>query len=458
MLFNSYTFWIFFAVVIFVYRRLPHRAQNRFLLVASYFFYGFWDWRFLTLIFVSTVIDYLVALGIGKQRRKSLLWLSLVANLGLLAFFKYCKFFVNETVELLNKFGLEVSQPILEIALPVGISFYTFQTMSYTIDVWRGQTKPARGFLDFALYVSFFPQLVAGPIERSTRLMPQVLNPRTYEPDDFRIGLYHIAIGLFKKVVIADNMAIIANHVFGQPVNELTAPLVLVGVYAFAFQIYGDFSAYSSIAQGVAKWLGFDLMINFRHPYFASSPQDFWKRWHISLSSWLRDYLYIPLGGNRGGAWRTSRNLLITMLLGGLWHGANWTFLIWGLVHGLWLLIHRLLPKFRVPKLLGIFVTFHIVCLAWLFFRADTTSQAFAFLDALSGSWAITPFVQFSLGMLAFFLIPLLVFELWVERSGDLLSLTERPWKWRAAVYIYITLMLLYFPAPVANEFIYFQF
>jgi len=463
MLFTSYTFWIFFGLVLLIHRRLPHVGQNRLLLVASYVFYAYWDWRFLSLILASTIIDYFVALGISAEERtarqkKQLLIVSLVFNLGMLAVFKYLNFFTKEMAELFRSIGLSSWEPSLSIILPVGISFYTFQTLSYTVDVYRGKTKPARGFLDFALYVSFFPQLVAGPIERSTQLMPQIVNPRKPKPDAFRDGLYHIAYGLFLKVVIADNMAVLVNHVFDQPAGQLSAVSVMVGVYAFAFQIYGDFAGYSSIAKGVARWLGFDLMTNFNHPYFSASPREFWQRWHISLSSWLRDYLYIPLGGNRGAVWKTSRNLLTTMLLGGLWHGANWTFLIWGLIHGLWLIINRLIGGREQLRFVKIFVTFHIVCLTWLFFRAGSLGQAMSMLGALFGGWEVTEFCLFALAMMGFYLIPLLVYEVWTERKGDLLALTEARWPYRAAVYVYLTLMLLYFSAPVQNEFIYFQF
>jgi len=464
MLFNSYTFWIFFVIVVVVHRRLPHRGQNRLLLVASYVFYSYWDWRFLGLILASTLVDYFVALAISDGRksglqRKVLLAISLAFNLGMLAVFKYLGFFVSEAADLLQMLGLDVARPSLNIILPVGISFYTFQTLSYTIDVYRGTAPATRGFLDFALYVAFFPQLVAGPIERSTRLMPQILHPREDLPNAFRDGLYHVALGLFLKIVIADNMASIANHVFAQPADQLGGPMVMIGVYAFAFQIYGDFAGYSSIAKGVAMWLGFDLMTNFRHPYFAASPSEFWKRWHISLSSWLRDYLYIPLGGNRHGARRTCRNLLVTMLLGGLWHGANWTFLIWGLIHGLWLIAARMSGGSQGLRLPKIVATFHLVCLTWLFFRAESLEQAVAMLSALvAGGWEPDAFVQFALATMAFYLVPLIGYEIWVERRGSLLALTNTDWWWRAVVYVYLALMLLYFSAPEQNEFIYFQF
>ena len=389
MLFNSYTFWLFFGFVFVLcgLSRRNFRLQNTVLLVASYTFYGFWDWRFLSLLLVSTIIDFNVAQWLERaetpRRRKLLLALSLCANLGVLGVFKYLGFFTESMVELLNAFGIDSSLPVLNVLLPVGISFYTFQTMSYTIDVYRRELPATKRFFDFALFVSFFPQLVAGPIERAAKFLPQVLQPRLQNRLRFTEGFYLILLGLFKKVVIADNMAPIANAIFSRDVSTLSGPEVMIGVYAFAFQIYGDFSGYTDIARGVAKWLGFDLMLNFRMPYFAASPSDFWARWHISLSSWLRDYLYIPLGGNRHGALLTYRNLMLTMLLGGLWHGAVWTFVVWGGFHGLILCLYRFFGTFSTAtepralvrsgpfisgRWLGILVMFHLTCIGWLFF------------------------------------------------------------------------------------------
>lgn len=473
MLFNSYTFWIFFGLVALVYRFLEHRWRNRFLLVASYFFYGFWDWRFLALIAFSTLVDFFAAQQIAdakgaSPRRKAWLMVSVFVNLGLLGVFKYLGFFVSEFNSLLTTIGVGSTLPGIELILPVGISFYTFQTLSYTIDVYRNQTRPARDILDFALYVSFFPQLVAGPIERSSHLLPQVVNPRKpLDEERFRVGLYYVINGLFRKIVIADNMALIANHTFAQPAAELNAWQILLGVYAFAFQIYGDFSGYSSIAQGVAKWLGFDLMDNFRHPYFAKSPQEFWQRWHISLSSWLRDYLYIPLGGNRGGPFATYRNLILTMLLGGLWHGAAWTFVIWGGIHGTWLAIHRrfagkrsdLLNGGKILSIIKIFITFHLVCLCWLFFRADSADQAITMLGRVcGGGWHWGEFESGVTVLMAIYLVPLLAYEWWCERKGELLALTRAHWGWRTVIYLYILWMMLFFGSPVQQEFIYFRF
>ena len=473
MLFNSFVFWAFFAVVILMYRFLPHRGQNRMLLVASYVFYGYWDYRYLSLIVISTVVDYFVALNIQssdqQSRKRRFLIISLCTNLGMLGFFKYYNFFVSEFSEFLTMLGITHSMPVLEILLPVGISFYTFQTLSYTIDVYRGKTTPTRNFLDFALYVSFFPQLVAGPIERSYQLLPQILEKRQRLVDDFREGTYHIMIGMFKKVVIADNMAPIVNHVFSKPVSDLTGPEIMVGVYAFAFQIYGDFSGYSSIAQGIAKWMGFNLSWNFRMPYFAVNPSDFWQRWHITLSSWLRDYLYIPLGGNKGGKLFTLRNLMLTMLLGGLWHGAGWTFIVWGFYHGLLLIAYRLFefrqsdqPRSAMHHAIGKGVRmvffFHLICISWLLFRAESMTQVWQMLGAMLTDLTITGFTVYAMAMIAFFAGPLLALEWKIERSGDMLQVVNGSRAFRFMVYAYFVIMLWVFP-PLTNQvFIYFQF
>jgi D-alanyl-lipoteichoic acid acyltransferase DltB (MBOAT superfamily) len=472
MLFNTFEFWIFLVPVLLLYRLLPHRGQNRMLLVASYVFYGAWDWRFLGLIAISTIVDYVAGLrmaaadGATRTRRR---WLtaSLVTNLGLLGVFKYLGFFLESTADLLQFLGFEPNIPSLRIILPVGISFYTFQTLSYSIDVYRRQLEPTSDFLDFALYVSFFPQLVAGPIERAKRLLPQVQNPRSPSGRDLSVGSYLVLLGLFKKVVIADNMAILVNHIFSQAPGSLSAWDCLVGVYAFAFQIYGDFHGYSLIAQGVSAWMGFHIMDNFRHPYFSQSPQEFWKRWHISLSSWLRDYLYIPLGGNRRGRVRTYVNLLTTMLLGGLWHGAAWTFVVWGGIHGGWLAIHRWISERSGSKpretgwpgrMLKMFVTFQLVCVAWLFFRADTVGQAWSFMLSLGGSWHLTPLSEYGFGLIGLLCLPMVAYEAWVERKGDLMALVDAPVLARAFFYLVLLLGLVWLSAPAPSEFIYFQF
>ena len=478
MLFNSYIFWVFFAGVIILYRVLPHKLQNRMLLVAGYVFYGSWDWRFLSLLLITTVVDYVVALRIAACQlpqgprpaaKKAWLIFSLCVNLGLLGFFKYYGFFARECVDLFERFGLTLSLPTLRVILPVGISFYTFQSIGYVVDVYRGAAVPARSFLDYALYVAFFPQLVAGPIERFNHMMPQIVAPRVSKPGDFAEGLYHVLVGLFKKVVIADNMAFVVNGIFGSEPSKLSGLDCLMGVYAFAFQVYGDFSGYSSIAQGIAKWLGFDLMTNFRMPYFAQTPGDFWRRWHISLSTWLRDYLYIPLGGNRHGTWQTYRNLMLTMFLGGLWHGANWTFVAWGVLHGALLCAYRPFERRLRPaepsarprawrSIIAAFIMFHFVCAGWLLFRADTIGQAWGMFSQMFTDLRVTPLTTYALATIAFFVGPAMLFECWIERSQDILHLTRAALLLRAGAYSYIALMMLVFHPTLNYEFIYFQF
>jgi alginate O-acetyltransferase complex protein AlgI len=474
MLFHTYVFWAFFAVVIALYWRVSHRWQNRLLLAASWYFYGCWDWRFLFLLIGTTVLDYFVALAIEaaptRRGRKAWVLVSVVVNLSLLGFFKYFGFFAHEMQALLQSLGFQASLPALRVILPVGISFYTFQELSYTIDVYRGEIRPVRNLLDFALYVAFFPQLVAGPIERSGNLIPQVLEPRTLRPGDFSQGLYLVITGLFRKVVIADSMASYANAIFARPANELSGLECLLGVYAFALQIYGDFSGYSDIARGIAKWMGFDLMVNFRMPYLAISPSDFWRRWHISLSTWLRDYLYIPLGGNRGSSFKTYCNLMITMLLGGLWHGANWTFIAWGAFHGLLLCIWRPFqarrpqpppdeaPTFKLANLLRIGLMFHLVCFGWLLFRAQSLTQAGQFLARIATDFRFTHIAAYGLSLMLFFAGPFLLYEWWVEKKDDLTAIVRGHWLKRGLLYAYLLLMVHIYPPDIAHEFIYFQF
>ena len=472
MLFHTFTFWTFFAVVASLYAMLKHRGQNALLLVAGYVFYGWWDWRFLILIALSTVTDYFVGARIHEATdehvRRRWLVASLVFNIGLLGVFKYLGFATAQLGSLAHWFGYSGPWWVPHVILPVGISFYTFQSLAYTIDLYRRRIQPARSLFDYATYVSFFPQLLAGPIERPAHLLGQIEKPREPLNDQrFSEGLYFVLTGLFRKVVIADNFALIADSVFMRPASELSAWEVLVGVYAFAFQIYGDFSGYSTIAQGIARWLGFELMDNFRHPYFAQSPRDFWSRWHISLSTWLRDYLYIPLGGNRGSSWFTARNLMITMLIGGLWHGASWTFIAWGAVHGAWLVMHRWMNhrqgepsssssmSVRLLKILG---TFHLVCLTWLLFRATTLDQAWQMAARFTTDWRWTSFASQSLSTIAVLAVPLLIYEAWVERRSNLLALTRASWKARALVYLAIVIALIYFAPERSSEFIYFQF
>jgi D-alanyl-lipoteichoic acid acyltransferase DltB (MBOAT superfamily) len=477
MLFNSWIFWVFAGIVIPLYWTLSFKWQNRMLLVASYVFYGCWDWRFLILIAGSTVMDYYLGLAVSRAndsaQRKRLVAFSVVVNLGLLGFFKYYNFFSQEMVQLFNTLGLPVSLPILNVILPVGISFYTFQSMSYVIDIARGITAPAKSFREFALYVSFFPHLVAGPIMRSGNsehgrgLLKQLEAARKWSHGDFGRGLYLIAIGLFKKVVIGDNMAPLANAIFQTPVDQLTGAECIAGVYAFAIQIYADFSGYSSIAQGVARWMGIDLMTNFRMPYLAVSPSDFWRRWHISLSTWLRDYVYVPAGGSRNSQFTTYRNLMLTMVLGGIWHGANWTFVAWGVFHGAILCAYRFAEQSRpqpaqreysfVSRAVRVVVLFHLICVGWLLFRADSISQAWHMLALMLTDLRPTPYAISILSMVAFYAVPMLAFEFWIDRRGRSSPVTEIAWQ-RSLVYAYCAWMLLFFAPPTVHEFIYFQF
>jgi len=390
----------FLSVVLLIYPRLQWRRQNMFLLVASYYFYGAWDWRFTSLLMVSTVVDYFVGqrlhLATDLRRRKLLLAASVVVNLGILGFFKYFNFFVDSFGVLLGGAGFDPHMPVLRVILPVGISFYTFQTMSYTIDIYRKRLEPTLNFIDFALFVSFFPQLVAGPIERARVLLPQISQPRSVTRSMVISGLNLILMGYLKKVAIADTLAPLVDEIFTQPAGLDTGTL-LTGAYAFAFQVYGDFSGYTDIARGVSRLLGFELLENFNAPYLSRSITEFWQRWHISLSSWLRDYLYISLGGNRKGEFRTYVHLFLTMLLAGLWHGAAWTFVAFGALHGIYLTIERIWFKDTIPakswpsawsgRLMGvgaILLTFHLHCITLILFRSPSLASAWVYLKGIA--------------------------------------------------------------------------
>ena len=473
MLFNSLTFALFFVVTYGLYIGVRHRLQNVLLLFASYVFYGFWDWRFLGLIIGSTVVDYFCGLAIQggreKRRRRVFLLVSVCTNLGLLGFFKYAGFFSESFRALALGLGWEVDAFTLNVVLPVGISFYTFQTMSYTIDIYRGTMKPTRSFLNFAVFVAFFPQLVAGPIERASNLLKQVELPRRVSEKAFHRGLWLIFFGLFKKVFIADNLAPMVDRAFA-PGTDLSGAEILVAVYAFAFQIYGDFSGYSDIARGISRLMGFEIMLNFRMPYFTRNVQEFWHRWHISLSSWLRDYLYISLGGGRCAPWRVYANLMITMTLGGLWHGAAWTFVVWGIYQGTLLAAHRFLrPVFqaaghlfrrvnRLWELCSIIVTFQFVCLGWLIFRAGSVTQIMDFLRKIIFDFGDLSAVTHDLQRLAFFAAPLLLIQVAKEVSGDMHIVERLHWWAKGPVYLILAVLLVTAGASGGRTFIYFQF
>jgi alginate O-acetyltransferase complex protein AlgI len=436
VIFHSLDFVLFFLVFTAIYWWLPHRLQNIFLFAGSYFFYGYVHPWFLILIATSTIIDYCAARGMEARpkHRRTFLWMSIASNFGMLGFFKYFNFFVDNVAAALASMGLPWHQPTLRILLPVGISFYTFQAMSYTIDVYKGELHARRNLLDLATFVAFFPHLVAGPIQRASFLLPQVETPRRFSIEQARSGFGLICWGFFKKLVIADNVGVIANKVFA--LGDPTFPLLWSGVFAFAIQIYADFSAYTDIARGTSRWLGFELTENFDHPYLARTPADFWRRWNISLSSWFRDYVYIPLGGSKAGEATWARNVLITFLLSGLWHGASWNYVLWGAYHGILLVLTRarriLKPAApfaseRHPLAAGLVTIaqiagmFALTLFGWLLFRETELS---AIARAITLSPFSAPADDRSTGLYLFLLtllysLPLWAQSIWVEWHRD---------------------------------------
>lgn len=475
MVFNSFEYLFFLPIAFLLYwilfkKKLQH--QNFLLLVLSYVFYAWWDWRFLSLILLSSFVDYYCGRFIYKSEnnktKKSWLWLSIFVNLGLLGVFKYFNFFSESFKDLFQSIGYEMNALTLDVVLPVGISFYTFQTMSYTIDVYKGQMKPTSNMLQFFSFVSFFPQLVAGPIERARNLLPQFSEPRKFKYNFVADGMRQILWGLFKKVVVADNCAVVVNEIFGNYENLNPATLA-VGVIFFAFQIYGDFSGYSDIAIGTARLFGFNLMQNFASPYFSRDIAEFWRRWHISLSTWFRDYLYIPLGGSRGGKKMIVKNIFIIFVVSGFWHGANWTFVIWGALNALYITPLILLKKNRknvdsavtgkffhsFKDFLSISFTFFLTCIAWIFFRSVDVGSAFGYLARLFSfqSWDIP-----STDLKPFAYIFILLIVEWVQRNKlHGLSIALSPLLVRWFIYLLIILIIILFGAS-SDSFIYFQF
>jgi D-alanyl-lipoteichoic acid acyltransferase DltB (MBOAT superfamily) len=438
VIFHSIDFVVFFVAFTVIYWRLPHRGQNMLLFAGSYFFYGYVHPWFLVLIATSTTIDYFAARGMESmpEHRKRFLWLSITTNFGMLGFFKYFDFFAENVHAALAAAGVTVHLPTLRVVLPVGISFYTFQAMSYTIDVYRGELRARRSLPDLAVFVSFFPHLVAGPIQRASFLLPQVEEPRRFTIENARTGFGLICWGFFKKLVIADNVGVIANKVFA--LGDPSFPILWAGVFAFAIQIYADFSAYTDIARGTSRWLGFELTENFDHPYLARSPSDFWRRWNISLSTWFRDYVYIPLGGSRGGDWRWARNVMATFLLSGLWHGASWNHVLWGAYHGMLLLLTRAKgilkptplsaagagwhayskPVLLVARTLGMLA---LTMVGWLLFR-ETELQAIVRdlrLSPFAASAEDTRIGLYLFLLAAIYSMPLWVQSIWVELHRD---------------------------------------
>jgi alginate O-acetyltransferase complex protein AlgI len=477
MLFNSLDFAIFLPIVFILYWFVFNKnlkSQNLLVAVASYLFYGWWDWRFLSLIFFSTLVDYTIGRALGSEtnirNRKFLLWTSILVNLGFLGFFKYYNFFLDNFKSAYSIFGSEINANSLNIILPVGISFYTFQTLSYTIDIYRKNLKPTKDFISFAAFVSFFPQLVAGPIERATNLIPQFKQPRSFSYSQGKIGMQLILWGLFKKVVIADNCAIVVNQIFTNYSNASGLDLI-VGAVFFAFQIYGDFSGYSDMAIGTSKLFGFDLMINFKTPYFSRDMAEFWRRWHISLSTWFRDYVYIPLGGSRVNKTRAVINTFIIFIISGFWHGANWTFIVWGGLNALYFLPLLLFEKNRTntgtiatgryfPSLkesIQMFVTFILTCFAWIFFRSDTLFDAWHYIYRMFTVytfqfWDILKYTKV-IGLL-------LIFLLLEWRGREFISplIFEKKLLQRITYVLIIMLIIFYGMYINPNSFIYFQF
>ncbi len=478
MLFNSLDFAIFLPIVFILYwfvfnKNLRH--QNILIAVASYVFYGWWDWRFLALILFSTLVDYAVGVSLDKEqnlsKRKILLWISILVNLGFLGFFKYYNFFLDNFKSAFSFFGQEINSNSLNIILPVGISFYTFQTLSYTIDVYKKRLEPTKDFISFAAFVSFFPQLVAGPIERATNLLPQILSKRKFEYSEAVDGLRQILWGLFKKIVIADNCATYANLIFNNSADYSGSTLVLGAIF-FTFQIYGDFSGYSDIAIGTSRLFGFKLMQNFAFPYFSRDIAEFWRRWHISLSTWFRDYLYIPLGGSRGGTWMKVRNTFIIFIVSGFWHGANWTFIVWGALNAIYFLPLLLTNKNRqnletvaegsylptIKEFFNMAITFGLTVFAWIFFRADNIEHALSYLGGIFSKTFFTYPEIFSKRILL--LIPLFLILEWFGRNGEYgLQRIGIHWPKPLKMGLYYSIFVLIFLfGEKSAEFIYFQF
>lgn len=483
MLFNSVDFAIFLPIVFIIYWFLVNKnlkMQNMLIVAASYLFYGWWDWRFLSLIFFSTLVDYFVGIGLLRQNnlklRKVLLIISIIVNLGFLGFFKYYNFFLDNFITAFTFLGAEIQANTLNIILPVGISFYTFQTMSYSIDVYKRKLEPTKDFVAFAAFVSFFPQLVAGPIERATHLLPQFYAKRTFNYSKAVDGMRQILWGLFKKIVIADNCAEYANMIFNNSGDYSGSTLVL-GALFFTFQIYGDFSGYSDIAIGTSRIFGFDLMRNFNFPYFSRDIAEFWRRWHISLSTWFRDYLYIPLGGSKGGIWMKIRNTFIIFIVSGFWHGANWTFIVWGALNAIYFLPLLLTNNNRtnletvakgklfpsLKEFFSIVLTFGLTVFAWIFFRANNIEHAISFISEIFSPtlFTIPYFSGLEHGLVTISLVVIFVAFEWLGRDSQY-AIANIGINWpvflRWTFYSLIIFVIGMFMPSVESPFIYFQF
>ncbi|WP_312298600.1 MBOAT family O-acyltransferase [Chryseobacterium sp.] len=478
MLFNSIGFAIFLPIVFLLYWLVTNknlRLQNILLLLASYYFYACWDWRFLFLLMFSTLLDYFTGLKMqnaeNQKGKRFWFWLSITINLGFLGVFKYYNFFAQSFAEAISHVGLQVNPWTLQVILPVGISFYTFHGLSYVIDIYKGRIKAESNFVDYAVFVSFFPLLVAGPIERATHLLPQIKKRRTFNYTQAVDGLRQILWGLFKKIVIADNCAEFANQIFNSSADQSGSTLALGAVF-FAFQIYGDFSGYSDIAIGTARLFGIDLLRNFAFPYFSRDIAEFWRRWHISLSSWFKDYLYIPLGGSKGGNWMRIRNTFIIFIVSGFWHGANWTFIVWGALNALFIMPSIIMKTNRnnletvaqgnilptVKEFFQMILTFTLAVLAWIFFRAENITHAFSYISGIfSKSLFSIPTITPRLLMLL--IVIFMVIE-WLGREQQY-AIAKLGLKWKSplryAMYYAIIIAIFWF-AGKDQQFIYFQF
>ena len=475
MLFNSIEYFLFLPTVFILYWfvfKKDLKLQNLLILISSYFFYGWWDWRFLSLIFLSTVVDYFVGLKIYDSQdnkvKKTYLLISILINLGLLVFFKYFNFFIESWIDLLGSFGYEQKSVwTLNVILPVGISFYTFQTMSYSLDIYFKKLKPTRDFISFASFVSFFPQFVAGPIVRASHLLPQLLSKRVFKYDQGVQGLRLILWGMFKKVVIADSLAWRVNYSF-ENYHTLDGGTLLLGLIYFSIQIYCDFSGYSDIAIGTAKLFGINIRTNFNFPYFSRDIGEFWRRWHISLSSWFRDYLYIPLGGSKGSQWTSIRNIFIIFIVSGFWHGANWTFIVWGLTHALLYIPLFLIGKNRqyttnvvtennwfpsIKELFQMGMTYFSTTIAWVFFRSENISSSFQYLNSMVSRISIP---LDNRGGITYILL-LICFDLFLlKNNNEMLEINFIISRW--AFYIVILFLIYLHISLETSEFIYFQF
>jgi len=481
MLFNSIDFVVFLPIVFLLYWFVANKnlkLQNLLIVTASYVFYGWWDWRFLSLIVFSTIVDYTVGIKLkneeNQNKRKVLLWISILVNLGFLGFFKYFNFFLDNFTTAFSFLGKEINTDTLNIILPVGISFYTFQTLSYSIDVYKRKFEPTNNFIAFCAFVSFFPQLVAGPIERATNLLPKFYTERTFDYSKAVDGMRQILWGLFKKIVIADNCAVYANNIFNNS-GDMNSSTLALGAIFFTFQIYGDFSGYSDIAIGTSRLFGFSLMRNFAFPYFSRDIGEFWRRWHISLSTWMRDYLYIPLGGSRCGTMMKVRNTFIIFIVSGFWHGANWTFIAWGALNALYFLPLLLTNNNRnhlgvvaqgkylpTPKELMLMLsTFGLTVFAWIFFRAENIGHAIQYISDLfktpSSFFSLSAYWEYKTILL---LIPIFMLVEWLGREGEY-AIEKIGLKWKLPLryaWYYAIIMSIFWFSGKEQPFIYFQF